>query len=185
MRMNPSHGEPASQLLARLSEEKLASLLTENADEPHARLIANLLKQRPLTTTHAVERVVRMGLVKAIPQLAKTDVKMSVRRTFQALRIAVNDEFGALDALLRSLPHCLAPGGRVAIITFHSGEDRRVKKAFQAGRSRGHLFGRRERGHSFHEGRNVLESAGRGREAALGRARDGRRLMERNRGRRA
>ena len=133
MRMNPSHGEPASQLLLRLSEEKLASLLTENADEPHARLIANLLKQRPLATTHAVERVVRMGLVKAIPQLAKTDVKMSVRRTFQALRIAVNDEFGALDALLRSLPHCLAPGGRVAIITFHSGEDRRVKKAFQAG----------------------------------------------------
>ena len=133
MRMNPSHGEPASRLLTRLSEEKLASLLTENADEPHARLIANLLKQKPLTTTHAIERVVRMGLVKAIPTLAKTDVKMSVRRTFQALRIAVNDEFGALDALLRSLPQCLAPGGRVAIITFHSGEDRRVKKAFQAG----------------------------------------------------
>ena len=58
---------------------------------------------------------------------------MSVRRTFQALRIAVNDEFSALDALLRSLPQCLAPGGRVAILTFHSGEDRRVKKAFQAG----------------------------------------------------
>jgi 16S rRNA (cytosine1402-N4)-methyltransferase len=57
---------------------------------------------------------------------------MSTRRTFQALRIAVNDEFSALDALLRALPHCLAPGGRAAIITFHSGEDRRVKKAFQA-----------------------------------------------------
>ena len=68
-----------------------------------------------------------------MPQLAKPDVKMSVRRTFQALRIAVNDEFSALDALLRALPRCLAPGGRVAIITFHSGEDRRVKKAFQAG----------------------------------------------------
>jgi 16S rRNA (cytosine1402-N4)-methyltransferase len=58
---------------------------------------------------------------------------MSVRRTFQALRIAVNDEFSSLDALLRVLPHCLAPGGRVAILTFHSGEDRRVKKAFQTG----------------------------------------------------
>ena len=133
MRMDPSRGEPAFQLLARISEEALASLLTENADEPHAGLISRLLKQKPLTTTHAVENVVRMGLNKALPKLPKTDVKMSVRRTFQALRIAVNDEFAALDALLRSLPYCLAPGGRVAILTFHSGEDRRVKKAFQAG----------------------------------------------------
>ena len=134
MRMNPSRGEPASQLLARLSEETLARLLTENADEPHARLIASLLKQTAAsTTTHAVERLVRTGLTSALPNLAKADVKMSVRRTFQALRIAVNDEFSALDALLRSLPQCLAPGGRVVMLTFHSGEDRRVKKAFQAG----------------------------------------------------
>src|SRR5258708_24696184 len=137
MRMNPAHGEPASQLLARVSEEKLAALLTENADEPHAALIARLLKDKPLTTTHAVERVIRTGLTAAHPTLAKTDVKMSVRRTFQALRIAVNDELSALDALLRSLPQCLAPGGRVAIITFHSGEDRRVKKAVQSGRRAG------------------------------------------------
>lgn len=133
MRMNPSRGEPASQLLERISEEELAEILRENADEPHAVFIARLLKEKPLDTTHAVERVVRTGLTKAFPRLEKTDVKMSVRRTFQALRIAVNDEFAALDALLRSLPQCLAPGGRVAIITFHSGEDRRVKKAFQAG----------------------------------------------------
>jgi 16S rRNA (cytosine1402-N4)-methyltransferase len=66
-------------------------------------------------------------------QLAKPDVKMSIRRTFQALRIAVNDEFSALDALLHSLPDCLAPDGRVVVLTFHSGEDRRVKKAFKAG----------------------------------------------------
>jgi 16S rRNA (cytosine1402-N4)-methyltransferase len=133
MRMNPSHGEPASQLLARLNAESLASLLTENADEPHARLIASLLKQQPITTTNAFERLVRTGLNKALPNLSKTVVKMSVRRTFQALRIAVNGEFSALDALLRSLPQCLAPGGRVAVLTFHSGEDRRVKKSFQAG----------------------------------------------------
>jgi 16S rRNA (cytosine1402-N4)-methyltransferase len=137
MRMNPAHGEPAWQLLARISDEKLAALLTENADEPHASLIANLLKQQPLDTTHAVERVIRTGLTTALPHLPKPDVKMSVRRTFQALRIAVNDEFGVLDALLRSLPQCLAPGGRVAIITFHSGEDRRVKKALQAGQRSG------------------------------------------------
>ena len=133
MRMDPSHGEPASQLLARLSEETLVSLLTENADEPHARLIASLLKRQPVKTTHTVERLVRTGLSAALPNLAKADVKMSVRRTFQALRIAVNDELSALDALLRSLPQCLAPGGRVVMLTFHSGEDRRVKKAFQAG----------------------------------------------------
>lgn len=137
MRMNPSHGEPASQLLARVSEEALAALLTENADEPHAELIARLLKQQPATTTHAVERVVRTGLNRTYPNLAKEDVKMSVRRTFQALRIAVNAEFSALEALLRFLPHGLAPGGRVAVITFHSGEDRRVKKAFQAGHRSG------------------------------------------------
>jgi 16S rRNA (cytosine1402-N4)-methyltransferase len=133
MRMNPARGEPASQLLARSSEDQLAALLAANADEPHARLIASLLKQKPLTTTHAVERLVRTGLGAALPALAKTDVKMSVRRTFQALRIAVNDEFSALDALLRALPQCLAPGGRVVVLTFHSGEDRRVKHAFRAG----------------------------------------------------
>ena len=133
MRMDPSHGAPASQLLARLTEEQLAALLTENSDEPHARLIAGLLKQAPVKTTHAAERLVRTGLSAALPHLAKTDVKMSVRRTFQALRIAVNDEFTALDALLQSLPQCLAPGGRAVMLTFHSGEDRRVKKAFRAG----------------------------------------------------
>jgi len=137
MRMNPSAGETAAQLLARLSEPALASLLTEHADEPHAGLIARLLKEKPARTTDALERQVRTGLTAAFPALAKAEVKMSVRRTFQALRIAVNDEFAALDALLVSLPRCLAPGGRVAILTFHSGEDRRVKHAFRAGRRAG------------------------------------------------
>ena len=137
MRMNPSRGEPASQLLARLREDELVVILTEHADEPYAQFIAGLLMQKPVTTAHALENLVRTGLNKAFPKLAKTDVKMSVRRTFQALRIAVNDEFAVLDALLRSLPLCLAPGGRVAVLTFHSGEDRRVKKAFQSGRRSG------------------------------------------------
>jgi 16S rRNA (cytosine1402-N4)-methyltransferase len=137
MRMNPQRGEPASQLIARVSEDALAALLETNADEPHSHLIAGLLKAQPISTTHAADRLLRAGLTSALPRLDKTEVKMSVRRTFQALRIAVNDELSALDALLRSLPHCLAPGGRVAILTFHSGEDRRVKKAFQAGRREG------------------------------------------------
>ena len=133
MRMNPLRGESAAQLIARSTQEDLERLLDENADEPHAHLIARLLKQQPLATTHEADRVLRAGITSALPRLTKADVKVSIRRTFQALRIAVNDEFGALDALLRSLPHCLAPRGRVAVLTFHSGEDRRVKKAFQAG----------------------------------------------------
>ena len=137
MRMNPLRGESAAQLLARSSEADLARLLEEHADEPYADLIAELLKQQSFDTTHAVDRALRAGLTAALPRLTKADVKMSIRRTFQAIRIAVNDEFSTLDALLRSLPHCLAPGGRVAMLTFHSGEDRRVKKAFQAGHRSG------------------------------------------------
>jgi 16S rRNA (cytosine1402-N4)-methyltransferase len=133
MRMNPTRGESAAQLLARVSEEKLARLLEANADEPYADLIAGLLKGNPPETTHALDRLVRNGLAAAHPDLEKADLKLSVRRTLQALRIEVNGELSALDALLRSLPQCLAPGGRAAILTFHSGEDRRVKKAFQAG----------------------------------------------------
>jgi len=137
MRMNPQRGESAAQLIARVREDELSRLLEENADEPYANLIARLLKQQPLGTTHAANRALRAGLTAALPRLNNADIKMSIRRSFQALRIAVNDEFSALDALLRSLPHCLAPGGRVAVLTFHSGEDRRVKKAFQAGHRNG------------------------------------------------
>jgi len=133
MRMNPTRGQSASEWLAHVSEAEIARVLLAHADEPEAEVIARVLKQQSLLTTHETERAIRSGLIKARPQLSKAAIKMSIRRTFQALRIAVNDEFGALDALLRALPYCLAPGGRVAIITFHSGEDRRVKKAFQAG----------------------------------------------------
>ncbi len=133
LRMDPSRGEPASQVLARLDEAALGRVLADNSDEPHADFIARELTRHPVTTTHALERRVRTSLADAFPHLAKADVKMSVRRTFQALRILVNDEFAALDSLLQALPHCLAPGGRVVMLTFHSGEDRRVKRAFRAG----------------------------------------------------
>ncbi|TAK16596.1 MAG: 16S rRNA (cytosine(1402)-N(4))-methyltransferase RsmH, partial [Acidobacteria bacterium] len=137
MRMNPSRGEPASAVIARLSEPALAAILREHADEPHAERIAAILKAQLPTTTQAAERHIRLGLTDKAPKISAADAKLSVRRTFQALRIAVNDEFGTLDALLRALPLALSPGGRVAIITFHSGEDRRVKKAFQAGKRDG------------------------------------------------
>ena len=81
MRMNPLRGESAAELIARSSEEDLARLLDENADEPHADLIARLLKKQRLDTTHALERVVRVGLNSALPGLPKADVKMSTRRT--------------------------------------------------------------------------------------------------------
>jgi 16S rRNA (cytosine1402-N4)-methyltransferase len=133
MRMNPSRGEPASRLIARLSEPDLAALLRDHADEPHADRIAGVLKRQTIETTHALERLVRTELASSELRLDSAAVKLSVRRTFQALRIAVNDEFAVLDSLLRVLPGCLKANGRVAILTFHSGEDRRVKKAFQRG----------------------------------------------------
>ncbi len=137
MRMNPSRGEPASRLIERLTEEQLSRVLEENADEPHAAVIAHLLKQQPIETTDALDRVLRRGLEALADAIGTIDAKTSSRRTFQALRIAVNQELSSLDALLRVLPYCLAPGGRAAIMTFHSGEDRRVKKAFQEGHRAG------------------------------------------------
>ncbi len=141
MRMNPAKGEPASALLRRLSATELAELLVANADEPYAEDVAAIVKQslevRDTDSTKTLANAVRDGLTSAYPRLDAVDLTRSVRRTFQALRIAVNEEFVVLDALLRELPQCLAPGGRVAILTFHSGEDRRVKRAFQDGHRSG------------------------------------------------
>ena len=130
MRMNPRRGQPASALLERISADALAILLAENADEPHARMLAGVLAGRAFPTTTALTNAVHRALLRAATDDERDD---SIRRVFQALRIAVNDEFSALDSFLRNLPACLNPGGRVAILTFHSGEDRRVKKAFEAG----------------------------------------------------
>jgi 16S rRNA (cytosine1402-N4)-methyltransferase len=137
MRMNPSRGESAAQFLAHVSEQKLTDLLVENSDEPHAAVIARALRASsvPLTTTDSLAKVVRQTLGAA--RVKADDAELSVRRVFQALRIAVNDEFSALETFLRNLPLCLNPAGRVAVLTFHSGEDRRVKKAFQAGERAG------------------------------------------------
>lgn len=129
MRMNPQRGQPASVFLAKLSVAELADILQANADEPRATELAAALAGRTFATTRGLVEAIRT----ALPRLNKDDTDLTVRRVFQALRIAVNDEFGALDTLLRHLPVCLNPGGRVAILTFHSGEDRRVKKAFEAG----------------------------------------------------
>lgn len=135
MRMNPQHGQSVATLLSKIDESKLAALLTENADEPYAGRLAlaivNSQKRQPIATTTGLVEVIRTALEKI--NCSPEQVSVSIRRVFQALRIAVNDEFGALDALLKQIPTCLRPGGRVAILTFHSGEDRRVKHAFKAG----------------------------------------------------
>lgn len=139
MRMNPQHGQSAAALLSKVNEAKLAALLKENADEPRAvrlaRAILQVQQRTPIESTRELADVVRDALSQT--DCAEDEAILSVRRVFQALRIAVNDELGALDALLNQIPHCLRPGGRVAILTFHSGEDRRVKQAFKAGLAAG------------------------------------------------
>jgi 16S rRNA (cytosine1402-N4)-methyltransferase len=129
MRMNPSRGQPASAFLARTRPDALEKALTGNADEPRAAALAPVLAGRSFATTTALAGAIRA----ALPRLNKEDCELTIRRVFQALRIAVNDEFSALETFLRHLPACLNPGGRAAILTFHSGEDRRVKKSFEAG----------------------------------------------------
>jgi 16S rRNA (cytosine1402-N4)-methyltransferase len=135
MRMNPQRGQPASAFLAKITSDALGTLLVEYADEPHAATLAPALAGKTFVTTKSLATAIRAVL----PRLNKEDCDLSIRRVFQALRIAVNDEFSALDTFLRNLPACLNPGGRVAILTFHSGEDRRVKKSFEAG-LRGGIF---------------------------------------------
>lgn len=129
MRMNPKRGQHAAALLEKIDAASLAALLSENSGEPHASALGGALASKRFATTHSLAAAIRA----ALPRAKDEERELSVRRVFQALRIAVNDEFSALDTFLRHLPACLNPGGRVAILTFHSGEDRRVKKAFEAG----------------------------------------------------
>ena len=134
MRMNPAKGQPASALLNELGVNGLAELLIENADEPHAAQLAAAIvrahARQPITTTRKLAEIVRQV---AVPLQRGAEPDDTVRRVFQALRIAVNHEFESLDAFLRSLPGCLKPGARLAILSFHSGEDRRVKNALKQG----------------------------------------------------
>ena len=136
MRMNPQHGPSAALLLSKLDERELARLLKDNADEPLASTLARGIldahERNPLDSTHALAAVVRTVMLAQTHRTQETPDN-AVRRVFQALRIAVNDELVALDTFLAQLPFCMKPGGRVAILSFHSGEDRRVKKSFKQG----------------------------------------------------
>ena len=130
LRLNSLRGSPASVLLQSITTGALADLLTNNADEPQAELISHEIKNAasPIVTTRQLADVVRA----ALEGVTETkEHKKTLARTFQALRIAVNDEFAVLDRFLDVLPWCMKAGARVAVLTFHSGEDRRVEKTFQ------------------------------------------------------
>lgn len=136
LRLDPEHGLSAAERLRELSREEIEGMLVENSDEPYAEQIANEIIRTyrsggRIDTTTELAAVIERSLMFLPENREKKDiVKKTCQRTFQALRIDVNSEFEVLEAFLEALPHALAPGGRVAILTFHSGEDRLVKKAF-------------------------------------------------------
>jgi 16S rRNA (cytosine1402-N4)-methyltransferase len=129
MRMNPERGMSAGDWLVKASAEKLETALHEYADELRAESIARALAGQKFPHTLALAEAVR----ESIRESDEDKRELTVRRVFQALRIAVNEEITALDAFLKALPGCLKSGGRAAILTFHSGEDRRVKQFFKVG----------------------------------------------------
>ena len=136
LRLNPKNGIPASEFLKNVSRDELEELLQVNADEPHYIAIAKgitskIKKGIKIETTTQLKEIIQEALEYLPENIRKEEIKKSCQRSFQALRIEVNDEFGVLDKFLEKLPYVLAPGGRVAILSFHSGEDRRVKKSFK------------------------------------------------------
>lgn len=136
LRMNPEKGITAAERLRTIDVQELEGMLTENADEPYAALIAEAVvteiqKGREIAATKDLRDIIAQTLDFLPAAEKKEAVKKSCQRTFQALRIDVNSEFEVLYEFLDKLPHILAPGGRAAILTFHSGEDRLVKKSFK------------------------------------------------------
>lgn len=136
LRMNPLEGISASERLLTIAREELEGMLVENSDEPYAAEIAEHIMKRnrrskAVWTTTELHRVIGEALAFLPDSDQKEAVKKASQRTFQALRIDVNHEFEVLYSFLEKLPEVLAPNGKVAILTFHSGEDRLVKKSFR------------------------------------------------------
>lgn len=136
LRLNPKSGKSAATLLKTITQQKLEELFTDYADEPYAEIISKAVclaisKGVVIITTFQLKEIIKDCLV-FLPKDKRLDaLKKTCQRCFQALRIEVNDEFGVLEKFLEKLPLALAKGGKVAILSFHSGEDRRVKKSFQ------------------------------------------------------
>ncbi|AIO17988.1 Ribosomal RNA small subunit methyltransferase H [Candidatus Izimaplasma bacterium HR1] len=136
LRMNPNEGISAANRLLRITQPELEGMLIENADEPYAKeiskaIVSEIRKGTLIDTTMKLREVITDAL-EFIPQSTREhDIKKSCQRSFQALRIDVNQEFHAIYDFLEKLPDILAPGGRVVVLSFHSGEDRLVKKSFK------------------------------------------------------
>lgn len=136
LRMNPEKGISAAERLRNITQEELQGMLLENADEPYAgeisrEAVTRLKRSKTIDTTGDLRQVIEDALAFLPAAERREAVKKSCQRTFQALRIDVNNEFEALYSFMEKLPGILAPNGRVAILTFHSGEDRIVKKSFK------------------------------------------------------
>ena len=136
LRLDPTSGVTAAQRLRELDEEELSAMLVENSDEPYADRIARAVFQvfqrgGTVDTTKQLAAIIEDALSFLPTGERKEAVKKSCQRAFQALRIDVNSEFESLYSFLDKLPGVLKPGGRAAILTFHSGEDRLVKQAFK------------------------------------------------------
>ena len=136
LRLNPEKGISAAQRLLDISQPELEGMLIVNSDEPYAKEISTVIlseirKGNAITTTTQLQKAVEKALVRVPAEKRKETVKKSCARTFQALRIDVNNEFEVLETFLEKLPNVMKKGGRIAILTFHSGEDRLVKKSFQ------------------------------------------------------
>lgn len=136
LRLDPKKGISAAERLRDISKEELEGMLVENADEPYAEEIARAVteafrKGKAIDTTTKLQQAVEEALAFLPAGERKEAVKKSCQRTFQALRIDINNEFEVLYQFLEKLPEILGSGGRAAILTFHSGEDRLVKKSFQ------------------------------------------------------
>ncbi|KAF5054853.1 Ribosomal RNA small subunit methyltransferase H [anaerobic digester metagenome] len=136
LRLNPEKGISAAQRLKTISQRELEGMLFENSDEPYAEIISKAIVSRTergedISTTTKLQQVIGDALQFLPADERKEVIKKSCQRTFQALRIDVNNEFEVLFEFLEKLPNILAKGGRVAILTFHSGEDRMVKKSFK------------------------------------------------------
>lgn len=136
LRLNPEKGITAAERLKTITREELEGMLRENSDEPYAdvtakTILAEIKNKNNISTTTKLREIIEDALAFLPVADRKEAVKKSCQRTFQALRIDVNSEFEVLEAFLEKLPHALAKNGRVAILTFHSGEDRLVKKSFK------------------------------------------------------